>query len=166
MFVYVCFVREVIVFVDWPDRGLIYIYEKNLEMHVCLWPEFDCPEVTHCGWQDIKIQLLWCIQFYFFLWLLTYTPTWLYEFCLSRHNIAVDWALIFRLLHLDWEPVKVASGGWNGMSVHTGYPKRPSNQSSWLLVQSVMMTGSCTWQFSVLMLHIVNEFLALQMWTA
>ena len=27
-------------------------------MCVCLWPEFDCPEVTLCGWQDIKIQLL------------------------------------------------------------------------------------------------------------
>ena len=25
---------------------------------ICLWPEFDCPEVTLCGWQDIKIQLL------------------------------------------------------------------------------------------------------------
>ena len=32
--------------------------EKSLEMRVCLWPEFDCPEVTLCGWQDIKIQLL------------------------------------------------------------------------------------------------------------
>ena len=27
-------------------------------MCICLWPEFDCPEVTQCGWQDIKIQLL------------------------------------------------------------------------------------------------------------
>ena len=69
-------------FCSWSDcfcrltwqRVDIYIYEKNLEMHVCLWPEFDCPEVTSCGWQDIKIQLLWCIQFYFFLWLLTYPP--------------------------------------------------------------------------------------------
>ena len=32
--------------------------EKSLEMCFCLWPEFDCPEVTLCGWQDIKIQLL------------------------------------------------------------------------------------------------------------
>ena len=32
--------------------------EKSLEMYICLWPEFDCPEVTLCGWQDIKIQLL------------------------------------------------------------------------------------------------------------
>ena len=23
-----------------------------------VWPEFNCPEVTLCGWQDIKIQLL------------------------------------------------------------------------------------------------------------
>ena len=27
-------------------------------MCICLWPEFDCPEETLCGWQDIKIQLL------------------------------------------------------------------------------------------------------------
>ena len=27
-------------------------------MCICLWPEFDYPEVTLCGWQDIKIQLL------------------------------------------------------------------------------------------------------------
>ena len=27
-------------------------------MCICLWPEFDCPVVTLCGWQDIKIQLL------------------------------------------------------------------------------------------------------------
>ena len=31
---------------------------KSLEICVCLWPEFDCPEVTLCGRQDIKIQLL------------------------------------------------------------------------------------------------------------
>ena len=49
---------EVIGFVDWLDRGLMYkICEKSLEMCICLWPEFDCPEVTLCGWQDIKIQL-------------------------------------------------------------------------------------------------------------
>ena len=53
-------VCEVIGFVDWLDRGLIilYICEKSLEVCICLWPEFDCPEVTLCGWQDIKIQLL------------------------------------------------------------------------------------------------------------
>ena len=39
-------------FVDW------YICEKILEICICLWPEFDCPEVTLCGWQVIKIQLL------------------------------------------------------------------------------------------------------------
>ena len=44
-------------FVDWLDRGLIY-GEKSLEMCICLWPELDCPQVTLCGWQDIKIQLL------------------------------------------------------------------------------------------------------------
>ena len=47
-------------FVDWLDRGLIYICirEKNLEMCTCIWPEFDCLEETLCGWQDFKIQLL------------------------------------------------------------------------------------------------------------
>ena len=34
------------------------IREKRLEMFICLWPEFDCPEVTLYGWQDIKTQLL------------------------------------------------------------------------------------------------------------
>ena len=45
---------------NWLDRWLICIYicERSLEMCICLWPEFDCPEVTLCGWQDIKIQLL------------------------------------------------------------------------------------------------------------
>ena len=52
---YVC---EVTGFVDWLDRVFIYICEKSLEMCICLWPEFECPEVTLCGWQDIKIQLL------------------------------------------------------------------------------------------------------------
>ena len=28
------------------------------QMCICLWPGFNCPEVTLCGWQDIKIQLL------------------------------------------------------------------------------------------------------------
>ena len=35
-----------------------YIREKSLEMCICLWLEFDCPEVTLCGSQDIKIWLL------------------------------------------------------------------------------------------------------------
>ena len=35
-----------------------HICEKSLEMCICLWPEFDCSEVTLYGWQDIKIQLL------------------------------------------------------------------------------------------------------------
>ena len=34
------------------------ICEKSLEMCIWLWPEFDCPEVTLCGWQDITVQLL------------------------------------------------------------------------------------------------------------
>ena len=52
---YVC---EMIGLVDWLDRGLRYICKKSLEMCICLRPEFDCPEVTLCGWQDINIQLL------------------------------------------------------------------------------------------------------------
>ena len=32
--------------------------ETSLEMYICLWPDFDCPEMTLCGWYDIKIQLL------------------------------------------------------------------------------------------------------------
>ena len=50
---YVC---KVIGFVDWLGKG--YIYEKRFEMRICLCPEFECPEVTLCGWQNIKIQLL------------------------------------------------------------------------------------------------------------
>ena len=46
---YVC---EVIGFVDWLDKG------KSFEKCSCLRPEFDCSEVTQCGWQDIKLQLL------------------------------------------------------------------------------------------------------------
>ena len=44
----------------WSDWycGVTWQSEKSLEMFICLWPQFDCPEVTMCGWQDIKIQLL------------------------------------------------------------------------------------------------------------
>ena len=61
MFVYVCFMFAFMIgFVDWLDTMTegSCICEKSLEMRICLWPEFDCPEVTLCGWQDIKIQLL------------------------------------------------------------------------------------------------------------
>ena len=56
---------------DWFCTDLTeswYVCEKSLEMCICLWPEFDYPEVTLCGWQDIKIQLL----------LLLHKPFWLY----------------------------------------------------------------------------------------
>ena len=51
---------------DWSQCQLCYKSQeiqllrsgKSLEMWICLWPEFDCPEVTLCGWQDIKIWLL------------------------------------------------------------------------------------------------------------
>ena len=59
MFVLVCFVfifaKWLILWIDLTN-GLLY--EKRFEMCNCLWPEFDCPEVTLCGWQDVKIQLL------------------------------------------------------------------------------------------------------------
>ena len=48
-----------------------YICEKSLEMCICLWPEFDCPDVTLCGWQDIKIQLLLLLLLFFFFLLLS-----------------------------------------------------------------------------------------------
>ena len=61
-YIYKFYVCKVIGFVDWLDRGLIiyFICEKSLEMCICLVSsyEFDCPEVTLCGWQDIKIQLV------------------------------------------------------------------------------------------------------------
>ena len=34
------------------------ICQKSLEMSICLWPEFDCPEVTLRGRPDVKIPLL------------------------------------------------------------------------------------------------------------
>ena len=68
---YVC---KVIGFVDWLDRGLIYICEKSLEMCICLWPEFDCPEVTLCSWQDIKIQF----YYHSCVWILKLSLVWSY----------------------------------------------------------------------------------------
>ena len=32
----------------------VYICENSFEMYICLWPEFDCPDVSLCGWQEIK----------------------------------------------------------------------------------------------------------------
>ena len=60
------------------------ICEKSLETCTCLWPEFDCPEVTLCGWQDIKIQLLLLLVLLLWLLLVLYlfhcsmdcTPSW------------------------------------------------------------------------------------------
>ena len=31
----------------------VSIYEKSFEMLIFLW-QFDCPDMTLCGWQDIK----------------------------------------------------------------------------------------------------------------
>ena len=40
------------------QRVDVIICEKSLEMCIFLWRVFDCPEVTLCSWQDIKIQSL------------------------------------------------------------------------------------------------------------
>ena len=42
---------------DWLEKGFIYIYERFWSVYL-LMMEFDCPEVTLCGWQDVKLQLL------------------------------------------------------------------------------------------------------------
>ena len=65
VYTYACFmfVKWLVFQIDLTEGWYKYIYiyvcvcEKSLEMCICLWPEFDCPEVTLCGWQDIKIQL-------------------------------------------------------------------------------------------------------------
>ena len=43
--------------VSWTDMGKsLYVYERILSVRL-LMIEF-CPEVTRCGWHDVKIQLL------------------------------------------------------------------------------------------------------------
>ena len=37
---------------------VLYHYMRGFEVCICFWLEFNCPEVTLSGWQDIKIQLL------------------------------------------------------------------------------------------------------------
>ena len=42
-------------------NGCKFTYEKNVKPCIDLWPSlmvwsFDCPEVTLCGWPDVKIQ--------------------------------------------------------------------------------------------------------------
>jgi len=42
------------------ERVYIYIYkyiERSFEMCICLWQEFDHPEVTLYSWQDVKILI-------------------------------------------------------------------------------------------------------------
>ena len=58
MFVYMfcfTFAKWLVLWIIWQR---VYMYEKSLEMCICLWPESDRLEVTKCGWQDVKIQLL------------------------------------------------------------------------------------------------------------
>ena len=51
----------------------VYTYEKSFKMCICLWPEFDSPEVTLCGWQDIKIHLLLLLLLALIAWV---SRTW------------------------------------------------------------------------------------------
>ena len=41
-------------FVDWLEKRCVY--EKSFGIWICLW-QFDCPDLTLCGWPDVKIQL-------------------------------------------------------------------------------------------------------------
>ena len=69
--VQIMFVKWLVLWID-LTKG-VYIYEKSFEMCICLWPEFDCPEVTQCSWQDITIQLLtnrYVDQHFLFIWTL------------------------------------------------------------------------------------------------
>ena len=45
---------------------IYYIDEMFLSVHL-LMTEFDCPEVTLCGLQDIKIQLLLLLYIYIYI---------------------------------------------------------------------------------------------------
>ena len=78
---YVC---EVTGFVDWLDKGFMYVRRVLKCALVCLWPEFDCPEVILCGWHDIKIQIL---------------INWLT--CLFLKPVRVYW----QILHATCQPV-------------------------------------------------------------
>ena len=95
MFVYVCFMFAFMIgFVNWLDRGLRYICEKSLETCICLWPEFDGLEVTLCGWQDIKIQLLLLLLllYYFvafFIDLFPGGPLYGYVYCPTEHLVHI-----------------------------------------------------------------------------
>ena len=60
MFMHACFVlclrNDCFCGLTWQT---VYVYEKSFGVCICLYPyELDCLEVTLCGWQDIKIQLL------------------------------------------------------------------------------------------------------------
>ena len=54
MFVYMFYVCEMIGFVEWLDKR--FMCEECFETCICLWPKFDCSEVTLFGWLDIKIK--------------------------------------------------------------------------------------------------------------
>ena len=70
----------------WIDltKGLCYVRRVLKCALVCLWHEFDCPEVTLCSWHNIKIQLL---------------TNWLT--CLFLKPARVYW----QILHVTCQPV-------------------------------------------------------------
>ena len=64
-------------FLDWLDR--VYIIWESFKMCICLRFEFDSLEVTLCGWQNIKIQLLCnlcCLVAVVFICFPLCKPTW------------------------------------------------------------------------------------------
>ena len=96
-------------FVDWLDKGLIYICEKSLKMCICLWPEFDFPEVTLCGWRDIKIQLLLLLLLGFSVWLLLSSK----EMIVGRWYVQLaaiwDWICHYAFIYFFYLKEKVLS---------------------------------------------------------
>ena len=57
-----CLCRDLFCGLTWEN-----IYEMFLSVHL-LMTEFDCPEVTLCSWQDVKIQLLtWIFKLFSFV---------------------------------------------------------------------------------------------------
>ena len=59
--------------------------------------EFDCPDVTQCGWQDVKIQLLTNINKLIskVTPLILVQKTQLYDLCVYYHRISVWTSLYF-----------------------------------------------------------------------
>ena len=112
------FVKWLVLWID-LTKGL-YIYEKSFEMWVCLWPEFHCPEVTLCGWQDVKIQLLTILVVSFLLCLSHVTTVfkkkkWYIFVCVLRwQNV---WCCFFCQV-MTWFIFSVSSASIIQQSLH------------------------------------------------